>query len=139
MTDLEPHGTRQLRVLVVDDCEDIRDVFCRSVERFGHLSRGAGDGVEAIVMVVCQTFDLMLLDLTMPRMGGVEVARWLQAHPHVAPEMRVVVITGWIEENMEQQLMELDVTSVLPKPLPLKRLRALMTKTLQDLELPQPV
>jgi CheY-like chemotaxis protein len=131
-------GARQLRVLVVDDCGDIRDVFSCVIERDGHLSRTAGDGLEAVEILQHESFDMMLLDLSMPRMNGVEVARWLQAHPDVAPAMRVVAITAWGEENMES-LMEFGVASVLPKPLPLRRLKALMTETLQDLELSQPV
>ena len=138
MNDLELEGARQLRVLVVDDCVDIRDVFSSVIERDGHLSRTAGDGLEAVEILQHESFDMMLLDLSMPRMNGVEVARWLQAHPDVAPVMRVVAITAWGEENMES-LMEFGVASVLPKPLPLRRLKALMTEMLQDLELSQPV
>jgi response regulator of citrate/malate metabolism len=61
------------------------------------------------------------------------VARWLRAHPDVAPAMRVVVVTAWDEKNVNL-VLELGVTSVLLKPLPLQRLRALMTETIQDLE-----
>jgi CheY-like chemotaxis protein len=138
MTDLQLEGARQLRVLVVDDCADIRDVFSCFIERTGHLTRTAGDGLEAVEILQRESFDVMLLDLGMPRMSGAEVARWLQQHPDVAPAMRVVAVTAWGQENMEA-LMEFGVTSVLPKPLPLQRLKALMTATLQDLELSQPV
>ena len=138
MNDLQLEGARQLRVLVVDDCVDIRDVLSCVIERDGHLSRTAGDGLEAVEILQHESFDMMLLDISMPRMNGVEVARWLQAHPDVAPTMRVVAITAWGEENMES-LMEFGVASVLPKPLPLQRLKALMAETLQDLELSQPV
>ena len=138
MNDPQLEGARQLRVLVVDDCVDIRDVLSCVIERDGHLSRTAGDGLEAVEILQHESFDMMLLDLSMPRMNGVEVARWLQAHPDVAPTMRVVAITAWGEENMES-LMEFGVASVLPKPLPLQRLKALMAETLQDLELSQSV
>jgi CheY-like chemotaxis protein len=136
MSDLQ--HARQLRVLVVDDCEDIRDVFRCFVERSGHLARTASDGQEAVEILQRESFDLMLLDLNMPRMNGVAVARWLQAHPDVAPSMRVVAVTAWGHESMES-LMQFGVASVLPKPLPLQRLRALMTETVQHLELTQPV
>lgn len=138
MTDLRSTGSRRLRVLVVDDSEDIRDVFCCFIERGGHLTRTAGDGLEALEIVQRESFDVMLLDLSMPRMGGVEVARWLQAHPDVAPAMRVIVVTAWGGGNATL-LRELGVTAVLPKPLPLQRLTALLDETLQDLESSQPV
>ena len=133
MTDLELEGARQLRFLVVDDCEDICEVLCCFIERAGHLTRTAGDGVEALELLQRESFDVMLLDLHMPRMGGVAVARWLQAHPDVAPAMRIVVVTASDVGNMAL-LLELGVASVLPKPLPLQRLRSLMTQTAQDLE-----
>lgn len=136
MADLQ--HARQLRVLVVDDCEDIRDVFSCSIERSGHLACTANDGQDAVEILQRESFDLMLLDLNMPRMSGVEVARWLQAHPDVAPSMRVVAVTAWGHESMES-LVQFGVTSVLPKPLPLQRLRALMTETVEHLELSQPV
>ena len=70
---------RHLRFLVVDDNEDIRDVFCRLIERAGHDAETAVDGQEAIDTLEREKFDVMLLDLTMPRMTGVDVVRWLRA------------------------------------------------------------
>ena len=95
---LDGSPTRRLRFLVVDDNEDIRDVFCRFVERSGHLSSTAKDGQEAVEVLEREVFDVMLLDLAMPRMGGIEVVRWIQAHPDAAPGMRVVVISAWAGE-----------------------------------------
>ena len=138
MPNLRPEGARQLRILVVDDCEDIRDVFCLFIARTGHLTRTACDGQEAVEILQEESFDLMLLDLTMPRMGGIEVARWLQAHPDVAPAMHVVVVTAWGGQNVKP-LTELGVKPVIQKPLPLQRLNARIAETLLDLESPQPV
>ena len=76
-------GAPQLHFLVVDDNEDIRDVFCRLVQRAGHRASTAVDGLEAVEMLGQDTYDVMLLDLTMPRMNGVEVVRWMRDHPDV--------------------------------------------------------
>ena len=64
-----------LRFLVVDDNEDICDMFCRLVQRAGHLASVARDGLEALDSLQRESFDVMLLDLSMPRMNGVEVVR----------------------------------------------------------------
>ena len=45
-----------------------------------------------------ERFDVMLLDLTMPRMTGVEVVRWLRDRPDVAPALRIVVISACPED-----------------------------------------
>lgn len=124
---------RQLRFLVVDDYEDIRDVFCRFIERAGHLAHTASDGLEAVEVLQRESFDLMLLDLTMPRMDGAEVVRWLAAHPDVAPDLRVVVVTAWAVEN-KALLLELGVDTVLEKPLRMQRLTDLITQAARDSE-----
>lgn len=124
---------RELSFIVVDDNEDIRDVFSRLVERAGHLVSTAGDGVEAVDLCQRASFDVMLLDLTMPRMNGVEVVRWLRAHPDVAPAMRVVVISAWAGEH-RAVLQELGIETVMQKPLRIKQLTDLIAETLLELE-----
>ena len=126
-------GARQLRFLVVDDNEDIRDVFCRLVERAGHLVSTAEDGQAAVEVLQDHSFDVMLLDLTMPRMGGVEVVRWLRAHPDVAPATRIVVISAWAGEH-RAVLQELGVETVMQKPLRIQQLTDLIAETLHDIE-----
>jgi CheY-like chemotaxis protein len=124
---------RQLRFLVVDDNEDIRDVFCRLVERAGHVASTAYDGQDAVETLERERFDVMLLDLTMPRMTGVEVVRWLRDRPDVAPDLRIVVISAWAGEN-RAVLQELGITTVMQKPLRIQQLTDLIAETLRDLE-----
>ena len=124
---------RQLRFLVVDDNEDIRDVFCRLVERAGHDAATAYDGQDAVEILERERFDVMLLDLTMPRMTGVEVVRWLRDRPDVAPALRIVVISAWAGEN-RAVLQELGITTVMQKPLRIQQLTDLIAETLRDLE-----
>lgn len=129
---------RRLRFLVADDNEDIRDVFCSFIERAGHHTRTARDGQEAVEILERESFDVLLLDLSMPRMGGVEVVRWLRAHPDVAPTMRVVIITAWALEN-RPLLEELGITTIIEKPIRLQRMNDLIAETLRDVEAEQPV
>lgn len=122
-----------MRFLVVDDSEDIRDVFCRLVERAGHSAAAAADGLDAIEVLKRESFDVMLLDLTMPRMDGVGLVRWLIAHPDLAPGLRVVVISAWAGDQ-RAVLQELGVETVMPKPLRMQQLTDLIAETLDDLE-----
>ena len=122
-------GARQLHFLVVDDNEDIRDVFCRLVERAGHRATTAVDGLEAVEALQRESFDVMLLDLTMPRMNGVDVVRWMRAHPDVAPTTRVVVISAWAGEH-RAVLQELGIQDVMQKPLRIQQLTDLIEEAL---------
>ena len=124
---------RHLRFLVVDDNEDIRDVFCRLIERAGHDAATAVDGQDAVDTLQAETFDVMLLDLTMPRMSGVEVVRWLRANPEVAPDLRIVVISAWAGEH-RAVLQELGIVTVMQKPLRIQQLTDLIAETLPDHE-----
>jgi CheY-like chemotaxis protein len=124
---------QQLRFLVADDNEDIRDVFCRLIERAGHHAFTAQDGEEAVATLQGDKFDVMLLDLTMPRMNGVDVVRWLREHPDVAPDMRIVVISAWAGEH-RAVLQELGIDTVMQKPLRIQQLTDLIEETLHDLE-----
>lgn len=116
-----------LRFLVVDDNEDICDVFCRIVQRAGHLASVARDGLEALDSLQRESFDVMLLDLSMPRMNGVEVVRWLRDNPDVAPDMRIVVVSAWTGEQ-RGVLQELGVDTAIQKPLRIQQLTDLIAE-----------
>lgn len=118
-----------LRFLVVDDSEEIRAAFCRLVQRAGHLASVATDGLAALDSLQRESFDVMLLDLSMPRMNGVEVLRWLRDHPAVAPNMRIVVVSAWTGEH-RGVLQELGVDTVMQKPLRIQQLNDLVAEGL---------
>lgn len=120
-----------LRFLVVDDTEDIRDLMARMVVRLGHLADEATDGVEAVEAIQKTAYDVMLLDLSMPRMGGEDVVRWLNENPDHGAGLRVVVITAWAGER-RAVLQELGVSSVLHKPLRTQQLRDLVEEVRPD-------
>ena len=116
---------RQLRFLIVDDTEDMRDVMTRMVVRAGHLADMAEDGIEATVALSAHRYDVMLLDLSMPRMGGEGVVRWLHAHPDQGEGLRIVVVTAWAGER-RGALQELGITTVMAKPFRLRDLTDLI-------------
>ena len=107
--------TPPLRFLVVDDSEDIRELMVRMVTRLGHSAEEAGDGVEATEALQAASYDFMLLDLSMPRMNGEEVVRWVREHPEHSEGLTIVVVSAWAGDK-RPTLNELGVTKVLPKP-----------------------
>lgn len=121
--------SRVLRFLVVDDTEDIREVMTRMVQRQGHLAEQAEDGLEAVEALQRARYDLMLLDLSMPRMSGEEVVRWLQENPEHGQGLRVVVVSAWAGDK-RSLLQELGVSDVLPKPFRRQQLEDLIAQTL---------
>lgn len=115
----------KLSFLVVDDTEELRALMVRMIERAGHLAEEAVDGVDAVEALSIQRYDVMLLDLSMPRMSGVEVVSWLNANPDRAEGLHTVVVSAWTGES-RATLQELGVTSFLTKPFRLQQLADLI-------------
>jgi CheY-like chemotaxis protein len=123
-----------LRFLIVDDTEDMRELMVRLVEGAGHEATVAADGLEATEALSTHRYDVMLLDLSMPRMSGDDVVRWLNAHPDRAEGLRTVVVSAWAGEK-RGILQDLGITSVLTKPFRRQHLTDLIAEvTAKDLE-----
>lgn len=114
---------RPLRVMVVDDHPIVREGIVGVLESVAELVvvAQAGDGVEAIELAKATTPDLVLMDLRMPRMGGVEATRRLRrAHP----ETVIVVLTTYESDEDILTAIEAGATGYLLKAAPRAELLA---------------
>ncbi len=102
------------RVLVVDDEEGIRSFLAEVLAGEGHEVAVAADGREALALIGRQSFHLMITDLKMPGMDGMELFR---RAAEIAPETEVIVLTahGTVETAVEA--MKLGAADYLTKPL----------------------
>ena len=80
-------------ILVVDDSPTVRKLISGKLEKSGHVVVCAADGVEALEHLENGLPDLVLLDITMPRMDGYEVCKQIRANP-IAKYLPVVMISG---------------------------------------------
>lgn len=80
-------------ILVVDDSPTVRKLISGKLEKSGHVVICASDGVEALERLEDLTPDLVLLDITMPRMDGYEVCKQIRSNPS-AKDLPVVMISG---------------------------------------------
>ncbi|HYC81414.1 MAG TPA: response regulator transcription factor [Solirubrobacterales bacterium] len=85
------------RVLVVDDEPTIVEIVGRYLERAGYEASGAGDGFEAIERAAARRPDLVVLDLMLPGIDGIEVMRRLRELP--GPPLAVILLTARGEES----------------------------------------
>jgi DNA-binding response OmpR family regulator len=79
-------------VLVVDDEPTIAEVVARYLERAGYATRVASDGAQALQIAAVTPFDLIVLDLMLPGVDGLEVMRRLRAADPADPKERVAII-----------------------------------------------
>ena len=79
------------RILVVDDDDSLRRLLKAVLERAGHEVTTAGDGFEAIRLVDAQPFDLVITDLIMPEMEGIQMIGQLR---RLAPDTKIIAMSG---------------------------------------------
>ncbi len=103
-----------IRILVVDDEEDIRTFLADALDAEGYDVTQAGDGAEAATLLDAQSFHLVLTDLRMPRMDGMELLRKIRSDQ---PEVEVVVLTAHGSVDSAIEAMKLGAFEYLQKPL----------------------
>lgn len=120
--------TMSRTILVVDDESDIREILCFNLEQVGYRCLQAKCGREALHVVRHESVDLVLLDIMMPGMSGMEVAEQLRAMPN-GPA--IVFLTALGEEPDILKGFELGADDYIPKPFSLKQVRARIAAVLR--------
>jgi len=110
------HLERPLRVLIVDDDPEVTRVLQFYVrQRLGHAVISlASDGEQAVEHLHREPPDIMLLDLQMPRMNGIEVCMYMRG-AGVAPECQIIAVSAGAQEEDRQLLHELGITRFVQK------------------------
>jgi len=81
-----------IRILLAEDDESMRVYLARALERSGYEVVAVSTGTEAVPYIDSDRFDLLLTDIVMPEMDGIELA---QLAARIAPDMRIMFITGF--------------------------------------------
>ena len=117
-------------VLVVDDEPSLRKVLRTSLSACGFTVSEARSGEEALGLTQLQNFDLVLLDVNMPGVGGVEACRRIR---DLAPRTGIVMVTVRDQEEDKVQALEAGADDYVTKPFRLReliaRLRAVLRRT----------
>jgi len=117
--------TRAIRVLVADDEKNLRELMVRELGRKGHDVQGVGDGEAALARLSETPYDVIVLDMRMPRKTGIEVLRELAQLPE-APQ--VIVMTGFQDVATAVEAMKLGAYDYLTKPTKIEELDILIVK-----------
>lgn len=104
-------------ILVVDDLEANRSLLSRRLVKQGYTVALAANGVEALALLHERHFDLILLDILMPEMDGMEVLRRTKADPDLA-HIPVLMLTALDELDSVVRCIKLGADDYLPKPFP---------------------
>jgi two-component system, cell cycle response regulator len=129
----------QASVLVVDDDPVNRLLLAKSIQQEGHRVTTARNGREALTRLRAEPFDIVLLDVLMPELDGLETLEEIKRHPQLR-HVGVIMVSGLEDIDSVVRCIETGAEDYLPKPFDPVLLRAringsLTRKRLHDLEL----
>jgi two-component system cell cycle response regulator CpdR len=107
-----------IRILLAEDDAVMREYLARALERSGYAVTPVDRGTAAIPLIETEHFDLLLTDIVMPEMDGIELA---QRAAELAPDLRVMFITGFAAVTLKAG-KTLPQARVLSKPFHLRDL-----------------
>lgn len=123
---------KQATILVIDDDEDFRFILNRTLAKEGYVVQAVASAPEAIEALKSQRFDLTLVDIKMPEMGGRETMKEIR---NLDPLLPVLLVTGspdWPDTELRAAAQ-----GCIYKPFRLAQLRSMVRKLLEGEELSQ--
>ena len=117
MSQYLPSAGRTLDVLHVDDDPMNLRVVEEILTAFGHVSVKASSGEEALAALARQTFDVVLMDIHMPGMGGIEAVERLRTSDGPSRDTPVIALTADIVSRRPQEYLALGFTDFVAKPI----------------------
>jgi DNA-binding NtrC family response regulator len=100
------------RILIIDDEESIRDGCHQTLSRAGFIIDTTGDAQHGMEMSLKDIYDVILLDIRMPKMDGIEILKRLKGHI----KSKIIIITGYGTISLSVEAMKLGASDFLTKP-----------------------
>ena len=118
-------------ILIVDDNISLCKTMSFVLERKGYAVSTAKDGLEALVRVEENPFDIIFMDIKMPLMNGVETYRKIKK---IRPETAVMMMTAYAVEELIQEALQEGAYGIVYKPLDIKKVVAVIEEVRKDKE-----
>ena len=116
------HGT----ALIVEDHSDSREFLSVFLEGLGYAVLAAEDGKEALRMVASHPVSLILTDLSLPLMDGVELVRQVRRSKHNGDDPRIVMLSAYDRNEYVASALDAGCDAVLTKPVDLDKLESVL-------------
>lgn len=124
--DRPPSSAKSLSILIADDNPINRKVMEKMVTRLGHEAALAADGKEVVEMHAQHPYDVVLMDLNMPGLDGVEATRRLRQRNQ--PQPYIIALTASSEDEDRQKCLQAGMDAFLTKPPKADELKALLCR-----------
>jgi CheY-like chemotaxis protein len=116
------------KILIVEDHDDIRDMMVIFVDEIGYEPLGASDGHEGLEMALKHTPDLILMDIAMPVMDGLEAAAVLRSHDQLA-HIPIIAVTSH-GSSVPEHIKTGQFDQVIDKPVDIYSLKPILDRFL---------
>lgn len=117
------------RILVVDDEQSMREFLSIFLERSGYTVELAEDGAEAIEFINNDLYDLVVTDLSMPKVGGLQVLAHVK---EASPSTAVILVTAYASTESAVEAMKAGAFDYIIKPFKLDELKIVIQKALEN-------
>jgi len=119
-------GLQMKKVLIVDDDKQIRNFLNDILKMSGYEVECASNGKEALRLLQCKKFDLLITDNKMPKMDGLELTKSIK---NMNIDIKIIIISG---EEIEKSFTELGISEFFRKPLRYKNLLKSLERLAQE-------
>jgi CheY-like chemotaxis protein len=115
------------KILVVEDGDDSRSILTIVLRSFGYESIEAANGGEALAKALSEKPDLILLDLGLPDISGIDVAKAMKENPATA-HIPIIAYTAWTTSEWMEAAAKAGIADYLVKPFPMKLMKDRLEK-----------
>ena len=128
MMDTLMEVVERVRILVVDDEEIVRDLLYDTLSKTGYKVKTATNGQDAIAQIENEPFEIVITDLKMPGMGGIEL---LQRVQKINSDICVLIITAYSTVESAVSAMKLGAYDYICKPFELEEMKVIIEKAVE--------
>lgn len=128
--DLADTTEKAMRILLVEDNPVNRKLALRMLQKYGYSADTAEDGIEAIQALKSRSYDLVFMDIQMPKLDGLETTRRIRSNQAgvLNPEVPIVAMTANAMAEDHRQCLNAGMTDYLAKPIKLEKLHEILDR-----------
>jgi CheY-like chemotaxis protein len=121
-------------ILLAEDNESNRKVTHAMIKRLGYRADAVSNGKEALLALKNHPYDVILMNLRMPEMDGLQATRMIRLHCPISLQPQIIALTAYIFPNSKEMCLEAGMNDFMPKPVKMNDLAAMLGKHIRILQ-----
>jgi CheY-like chemotaxis protein len=124
-------AVNQPRILLAEDNASNRVVTMKMLDRLGYKADAVLNGLEAIEALERQQYDLVLMDVVMPKMSGFDATKEIRRRFPASKQPKIIALTAYVIPNSKEICLESGMDDFLGKPIQINELKSMISAHLQ--------